>query len=259
MRIAIVLVLLTLLVGCQSEKKPVNTDAMTEMDYKEALDNFKIGCNYLNRNDSAQAIHYLELACQGDDKNYRYHHWLGFAYMINGQMEQAESQFKRALDINDEHSDTYNDLATLYMETGRYDQALEALRKVLSDKTYQQPQLAYFNLGLCYRALDQPDQAVAAFQQAVAQDPEFFRAFLQIGQIYKEKQDYEKALNFFLKAEEGFANDAAVLFEIGHAYFQLSRFLKANKYLAQVSILFPPPDIDKPTQEMLRIIGQKLE
>jgi len=245
-----------LLLHC-GEKKPTQAEldkVEQEYNYREAIRYNKIGINAINNGNVPEALDNLKKAVDIDPENFRYQHWLGFAYSMAGRLEEAETHLLESLRINQSHTEAHNLLGSVYIEMGRYEDAVEHLRVVIQDKSYPEPQFPYFNLGKCLRKQDRDDQAIAAFELAAQYDPEFHRAFIALGEIYRERQEYDRMLYYYLKAEPAYANDTNVLFSIGLAHFKLRHFESAKKYLAQVSILFPPPAIDKPTQQMLRYI-----
>ena len=255
--VSIALMASLLLLHC-GEKKPTAAEqaaAEQEYNYREALRYHKVGINAINNENVVEALENLKKAVEIDPGNFRYQHWLGFAYSMNGQLDAAEPHLLEALRINPAHTETHNLLGTVYIELGRYDEAIEHLRAVIQDKNYEEPQFPYFNLGKCLRKQNRNDQAIAAFELAAQFDPEFYRSYIALGEIYREREDYRKMLYYYLKAEPAYANDAGVLFSIGLAHFKLRHFERAKRYLAQVSILFPPPAIDRPTQQMLDYIN----
>lgn len=243
-------------IGCQSNKKDADVETAEDYDYRNALQNYKIGVNYLNNQETMKAIEHLEIAIQFDDNNYRYRHALGLSYSLGGRLEDAITELQKALEINPQSTESHNVLGSIYTDLGRYDQAVTELKKAILDKSYGQPQFPYFNLGLCMQKQDRTDEAIAAYTRAIQLDPKFFRAFIALAEIYKGLGNFDRALYFFQQAEPGFNNDVNVLFEIGYALFRLKQYSKAKSYLAQVSILFPPPVIDDPTQDMLRYIAK---
>jgi tetratricopeptide (TPR) repeat protein len=252
-----------LAIGCQDKKKPQTeapdvTKVGESYDYRTALQNYKVGINYLNNGELQEAIIYLEKAIQIDDSNYRYWHGLGLAYSINGQLNEAEEALNKSVEINDDFSESYNLLGSIYTDQQRFDEAVEAFKRVIKDKSYGQPEFAYFNLARVKRLQGHRDEAIAAYQLAVQMQPEFHRAYVALGEIFKEEKDWQKMLYYYKKAEPAYANDVNVLFNIGYALFRLKQYERAKSYLAQVSILFPPPAIDKPTQDMLDIIEKIL-
>ena len=259
MKTAFVVLLVSLsLIAC-NEKKPTQaelTKLEEEFDYRSALQNYKIGVNYLQSDQVLEAINHLVAAVDLDGGNFRYRHGLGLAYSLNGQLDEAIVQLKEAIVINELHSESYNLLGSIYIDLERYDEAAAALKLVIQDKSYGQPQFPYFNLGLCMVRQGRVDEAIAAFKVATQLDPEFHRAYRMLAEIYRGKQDYRRMLYYLQRAEKGFPNDTDVLFQIGLALYKLKQYDRAKDYLAQVSILFPPPAIDKPTQDMLRHIAK---
>jgi type IV pilus biogenesis/stability protein PilW len=245
-----------LLIHC-GEKKPTETEiaeAEQEYNYREAIRYHKIGINAINNGNVNEALENLEKAVKIDPENYRYQHWVAFAHSMAGNLKEAEAHLLEAIRINDAHTESHNLLGTVYIEMGRYEEAVDHLRLVIQDKSYPEPQFPYFNLGKCLRKQNRNDQAIAAFELAAQYDPEFHRVYIALGEIYRERQEYERMLYYYLKAEPSYPNDTSVLFSIGLAHFKLEHFDRAKKYLAQVSILFPPPAIDNPTQQMLHYI-----
>jgi Tfp pilus assembly protein PilF len=248
------LCLLALALSCAKPDKKIKLEDFP--DYREALNQYNIGLNLINNGKTVEALPFLKKAVTMESDNFRYNHWYGFALMLVGDLQQAEQFLLTATRINPEHTDSFNNLATIYIEQGRFDEAQIHLERVIGDQAYTVPQLAYYNLGLCYLAQSKKAEALRAFEAATKHDKNFYRAHYAMGKIYAEEGRHEEALRYFLMAEKGYTDDAEVLYAIGKAYFQTQKYAEAQKYLAQVSILFPPPEIDEPTQKMLEIIGR---
>lgn len=256
LRVVIIVMLAGSLLACnQSGKKEAKREAaQQEYDYRNALQNYKIGLNYMSNNDFPEAVDALEQAIEGDPTNWRYRHALAMSYSLIGRIDDALTQLNKVIEINPDASESYNLKGSILVDQGRYDEATAAFRKVLQDKKYPEPQFAYFNLGKCMAKQGRTMEALAAYQRAAQIKPDFYRAFLAQAEIYREQKDYRKALFYFQKAEPGYSDNVEVLFEIGKSMFMLKDYDRAKAYLAQVTILFPPPNIDKPTQDMLRYI-----
>ena len=245
---------LTCLMFACGPKKVDSAAVEAEYDYKSALNNYKIGVNHMNNDELIQAIDRLEQAVQLDEGNWRYRHALGMAYSLNGQLEEAVAQLREAVQINTTASESYNLLGSIYADLGRFEESRAALEIVIRDRRYPQPEFPYYNLAKCMRLEGRTEEAIASYKRALALKPDFYRAYIGLAEIYKEQADYEKALFHYLKAEEGYTDKVELLYEIGEAYYRLKRYDQAKSYLVQVSIMFPPPNIDKPTQNMLRYI-----
>lgn len=66
---------------------------------------------------------------------------LGSAYFRNGQLMDAEAQWKAALMVKPSMGKAHNNLAVLYMLTGRLEEADEEMRRAESTGTQVKPQL----------------------------------------------------------------------------------------------------------------------
>jgi len=53
---------------------------------------------------------------------------LGSAYFRNGDREQAEAEWKAATDVNPKLGEAHNNLAVIYMQTGRFDDAEKEIK-----------------------------------------------------------------------------------------------------------------------------------
>ncbi len=73
---------------------------------------------------------------------------LGIIYAHDGRDEDAEKQYKKALELNDENPLVYNQLGILYRQNGRFKEAESAYKKALKlDEEYAN---AHINLGILY-------------------------------------------------------------------------------------------------------------
>jgi type IV pilus biogenesis/stability protein PilW len=250
------MLLVLLAIGCGGPKQPTQAELSEEYDYRTALQNYRLGINSLNNDDVVGAIRQLETAVRLDPNNFRYHHGLGLALSLNGQLEDAIQELKKAVTINPTDTESYNLMGSIYTDMKRYDDAIDSLRHVIRDNAYPQPEFPFYNLAVCYQRQGRLTEAVAAYKRATELNDQFYRAFFALGRLYKDQKDYGNALYHFKKAEPGLGSEVELLYEIGRANFMLKNFDEAKSYLAQVSILFPPPAIDEPTQEMLRYIEE---
>lgn len=98
------------------------------------------------------------------------------------------------------------------MEAEKYEKALEKLKdfQARSDKTdpdpnvrdprgYHHPEI-YFMIGNLYYAMENPEKAQQAFQQAVKQDAGHTGSRINLARVLHEQEKYEKAAKHFEKA-----------------------------------------------------------
>jgi Flp pilus assembly protein TadD len=69
---------------------------------------------------------------------------LGIAYARNGDLENAEARFRKALELNPRHPVAHNELGMIQRQTGRFDEARQSYENALS----LHPQFHYARLNL---------------------------------------------------------------------------------------------------------------
>jgi tetratricopeptide (TPR) repeat protein len=78
----------------------------------------------------------------------------------------------------------------------------------------------YFRLGNSHYEAGQWDQAVTAYKQAIAMDPNYQPAYANLGVTYYQQQQFELAVSQYKKALELDPNDGEVAYNLGALYVQ---------------------------------------
>jgi rhomboid protease GluP len=114
------------------------------------------------------------------------------------------------------------------------------------------------HVQLGYYALDQDawDEAVAEFQQALAQDPTLLDAYLLMGQAYYNKGDYASAASALESALTLEPDNPEIHSYLAFAYLRLQRYEKARDHFEIFRELHPPgaQDVDPILDELNRIL-----
>lgn len=103
---------------------------------------------------------------------------------------------------------------------GRYDKAIDQLKIVTEDLTYQSPQRSNFNLGMAYMRTGSWSLAHKHFTVSLKSDPSFCPARVAMGQLQFEQKSYSKAAEML----DAVAVDCKKDFEEGQYYSGLSYF-----------------------------------
>jgi tetratricopeptide (TPR) repeat protein len=75
------------------------------------------------------------------------HTFLGWAYSHQGHLEEAIAECEKAIDIDPDYGNPYNDMGAYLMELGRFEEAEESLTQALYASRYETPFFSRFNLG----------------------------------------------------------------------------------------------------------------
>jgi tetratricopeptide (TPR) repeat protein len=98
---------------------------------------------------------------------------LGNLYFMSGAYDQAAFAYHRSIRMDGFFGRPYSNLALTYVQQGKYDQAIDLYRRSLDllcdDK---EKAVSWSRLGNVYRHLKNYEQAVSAYQQADAMDPD---------------------------------------------------------------------------------------
>jgi tetratricopeptide (TPR) repeat protein len=149
-----------------------------EKEFKQALKINKdskiayrqLGRLYLQTGDWQNAAQNFEadLERPGTVKPHRVYNWLALSYYNQGNFDQAERQWLKALDLKDNAAIRLN-LALAYKDQERFDQAMDSLKKavVLNPKFPQ----AHFEISQLFILNKEMNQAVRHFNKVIQLAP----------------------------------------------------------------------------------------
>lgn len=101
------------------------------------------------------------------------HTFLGWTYHFQGKVEDAISECKRAIEVDPEFGNPYNDIGSYLISLGRLDEAVPWLEQAIRAPRYEPRHYPYFNLGRVYFAKGMINRAREYFQQALRIEPDY--------------------------------------------------------------------------------------
>ena len=109
------------------------------------------------------------------------HTHLGWILGMQGKAEEAIEECYRAIALDPDYGNPYNDIGYFLIETGRYGQAIPWLKRATAARRYDHFSFPYFNLGRCYEKLGPWTSAMDAYRKAldISSDFESARAALR--------------------------------------------------------------------------------
>lgn len=138
---------------------------------------FELGKDYYKQNQWPQAVAAFQKVIELDPTYQAAYANLGAAYHRQNNLDLAVAQYQKALELNPEDGEVVYNLAAVYIQQaaqgGQPDaallnQAIEQLNHALElSPNSAEP---YFGLGVAYAALNQPQQAIAAFESFLDHD-----------------------------------------------------------------------------------------
>lgn len=101
------------------------------------------------------------------------HTFLGWTFHFQGRIEEAIEECKRAIEIDPDFGNPYNDIGAYLIALGRYDEAIPWLERAIEAKRYEPRHFPHFNLGRVYVAKGMLNRARDCFRQALKAEPEY--------------------------------------------------------------------------------------
>ena len=136
----------------------------------------------LYRNDQdAEAVLAFQEAIRLDPDLAEAHFRLGLGYELVGKREEAESEYKKAVETykkylaqNESDSEAHYDLGQTYAGLGQFSDAIREYRE--ATKLREDDPDIYYDLGVAHTKLAQYDAAAVAFSKSLEIDPDYYRA-----------------------------------------------------------------------------------
>jgi tetratricopeptide (TPR) repeat protein len=101
------------------------------------------------------------------------HTFLGWTYSFQGKLDEAIDECKKAIEVDPEFGNPYNDIGAYLIEKSEHDAAIPWLIKALNAKRYESYHFAHYNLGRAYIGKEQFTSARQAFEAALKLRPDY--------------------------------------------------------------------------------------
>jgi len=172
------------------------------------------------------AVQYANDAISKDPTQALPHYVLGKVSRDSNQNDQAISSFREAARLDSGNYIYQHDLARVLFIGRRYAEARDYFQN--ATRINPNSETSWYNLGGTYRALNRPDDALAAYRQAVAIKADYAVAHREIGRILITKGDLRGAITSLNTALQISPNDFSTLCELAAAYSQAGNFSEAE-------------------------------
>jgi tetratricopeptide (TPR) repeat protein len=164
--------------------------------------------------------------------------WVRFGNIAytTGNYLRAEESYERALRINPQSIDALSRLAEFYLIQKKYTESMSYANKIIEidDQTAK----AYFVKGWIYKENGDTGKASTSFQTAVELDPNYYDAFIQLGEMSFNAK-LPVALDYFNSALAIDPKSTEALYFKGTFLQGRNRFDEALEVYKQISAINP--------------------
>jgi tetratricopeptide (TPR) repeat protein len=99
--------------------------------------------------------------------------FLGWTYSFQGRYEEAIEECKKAIAVDADFGNPYNDIGAYLISLGRLDEAIPWLEKAIQTGRYESYHYPHCNLGRVYLAKGMLKKALEEFEKAVSIEPNY--------------------------------------------------------------------------------------
>jgi tetratricopeptide (TPR) repeat protein len=152
----------------------------------------------------------------------------GTTYHLQGELNQAIRSYQEALAFDPDHLSAHTNLATAYLQTGRFKEAEQELVYLYAQKPKDTKVI--FNFGLLLYRTGELASAEIKLKKLLELEPHHLEANLLLANIYEEKGEMGQALEHCIKAYQVNSSEPRVLYRLGRAWDMVGDPAKAISY-----------------------------
>ena len=111
------------------------------------------------------------------------HTFLGWTYSFMGRLDEAIEECHRAIEVDPDFGNPYNDIGAYLIEKGQFDEAIPWFERAMKANRYESPAFPHLNLGRVYERKGEWDQALESYKKALALNPNYALAKRALGRL----------------------------------------------------------------------------
>ncbi len=155
--------------------------------------NVRLGIGYMQKGNLALADRKLKRALK-QDPDLSLVQWTNALLEEKlGNQKKAEIHYKKAVRLNKQDSEAYNNYGAFLCRQGRVEEALSAFESAVSNPLYATKDYAYTNAGICLAENGRDDDAKAYFIQALDENSVSAPANYQLALLYYNQSRYQQS------------------------------------------------------------------
>lgn len=127
---------------------------------------FEKGFELQKQGDFIRALTYYQQSIEAHASAEAYT-YMGWTYSFLGQYEKAIRSCMKAIEVDPDFGNAYNDIGAYLIELGRYDEALPWLRKATRAPRYECAHYPWYNMGKVFERTGELSRARDAYARAL--------------------------------------------------------------------------------------------
>jgi type IV pilus assembly protein PilF len=170
----------------------------SEKEQQSADIHYNLGVTAQQAGNVQEALSEFQRAVEMDPDNADAQNALGILLHLSyRRLGEAIEHYQRAIELRPNFSEARTNLANVFLDKGQYDEAIKLYEQVLNDMLYPTPFIAQGNMGWAYYKKGQTEKALENIKAAVTLNPSFCLGYKNLGLIYEQTGHTEEACKEF--------------------------------------------------------------
>ncbi|MCB5258555.1 MAG: tetratricopeptide repeat protein [Candidatus Cloacimonetes bacterium] len=189
---------------------------------------FNIAANHFNNGNYTTAEQLLKQVIALKPEKIDAYYFLGNTYIKLEKLDLAEEYFLKALELQPDHQASIIALIDLYDKTNQPMKRIPLMERIAEET---QDAETWFAIGNLYNQMDNKEKAKESYRKALAIDPEFSGANVNLSIILFDEGNYNEAIPYLEKAFEEAPDNTFIGTRLATAYQKSGRIQEAiDKY-----------------------------
>lgn len=150
-----------------------------------------------------------------------------------GRHDEAIAHYRKAIELRPTFSEAKTNLANVYLDLMRYDEAIALYEEALNDMLYATPFIAQGNLGWALYQKGEKQRGLEGIRAAVTMNPKFCLGFKNLGLIHDESGETREACRQFGRYREACPDTADAYKREGVCLAKLGQAEEAKQRLGE--------------------------
>jgi len=223
---------------------------------KNAEVHYILGVSYLQEQKPTQALKEFLLAEESSPDDAEIQAGLGQAYHLKGAYGDAEAHYLRALELDDNNPQVQNNLAALYLDMERWNDAIRYFEMAASNLLFKNPEVAMSGVGYAYFKQGEYPEAIKAYRTALAYGVPYPRAQFGLGEAYYALGQTTEAIEAFKQALEIAPDFLQARYKLGLANMKARRKDKAVEAFREVVKQAPASETGRLAADYLKLLQE---
>jgi len=184
----------------------------------------------------------------------RYHFDSGLIYLGLDELEKARDGFTKAVEIDDDFAEAWNNLGKIEEALGRDSQAEAAYRKSFSILTYVTPEFAAYNLGTLLLRQGRLKEAEDFGRKALARNWRFIPAYKLISDVFVAQNRMDDAEAVLKSGLEADMNSTSTMLALAEHQVRIGKSSEAKDLFERIAKQYPKSSEAKVARDYLDLL-----